>query len=124
MSPVSTTARSLTLALAMAVAGPAGAHAFLVQASPKVGARVAAPPLELRLVFDENLAPGASGVVLVDAAGRPLATAAARLDARDASVMIAPLATRLAPGRYQVRWRAVSPDHHVNTGDYSFSVGR
>ncbi len=114
---------ALAFALTGAAAGPAGAHAFLVEASPKVGGRVAASPTELRLSFDEDLTPRQSSAVLSDAAGHVVATGAARLDAKDASVMIVPLIARLAPGRYLVRWRAVSPDHHVNTGDYGFSVG-
>jgi methionine-rich copper-binding protein CopC len=108
---------------ALALAGPAAAHAFLEEASPKVGGKVAASPREVRLSFDDDLTAATSGATLYDAAGRPLAEGAAHLDARDASVLVLPLTRALPPGRYQVRWRAGTPDHHVSTGDFSFQVG-
>ena len=112
----------LPLAIALTAASPAWPHAQLESASPRVGARIAASPAELRLTFDEDLTPRQSGAALFDVAGRPVTVGAARVDAKDASLMIVPLVGPLPAGRYRVRWRAVSPDRHTNTGDYSFTV--
>ncbi len=114
---------ALIAAAALALATPAAAHAFLEEASPKVGSRLAASPREVRLFFDDDLNAATSSVGLYDAAGRLLAEGAARLDPKDRSVIILPLTRPLPPGRYQVRWRAGTGDHHVSTGDFSFQVG-
>jgi hypothetical protein len=116
-------AAAAALAVGALAAGPAAAHAFLEEASPKVGSRVAASPREVRLFFDDDLTAATSDAALYDAAGRPLAEGAAHLDARDRSVIVLPLTRPLPPGRYQVRWRAGAGDHHVSTGDFSFQVG-
>lgn len=113
----------LGLAAALALSGPVWAHAMLETASPKVGSHVATSPREVRMEFDDELTAATSGATLFDGAGRPVAEGAVHLDARDPSAMVLPLVRPLPAGRYHIRWRAGTPDGHVNTGDFSFQVG-
>jgi Uncharacterized protein, homolog of Cu resistance protein CopC len=43
-----------------------------------------------------------------------------KVDAAVVRVSVPPL----APGKYRVKWRALSADAHVTQGDFTFEVGR
>lgn len=103
----------------MTIAG-AQAHAFLERASPAVGSTVHAPPKEVRIQFSEALEPDYSTARVEDASGATVSTAA-RVDARERSVLIVPLRA-LAPGRYKVIWKVLSVDTHVTSGAFNFTV--
>jgi methionine-rich copper-binding protein CopC len=116
--------RQLTIPAALAVlmtAGPAFAHAHLEKADPRVGSTVAAAPSRLWLRFSEIIRPHASGVQLVGPDGKATVLALSQ-DPQDKRAVIAPLPAGLAPGKYLVRWRALSPDGHRTEGDFSFSI--
>jgi methionine-rich copper-binding protein CopC len=109
----------LALVLVAFVATQAAAHAVLESTSPASGAVLTTSPAELRLTFSERIEPRFSAVeVLRD--GAKVATRAPHADpARNALVLPLP---PLAPGRYQVRWRAVSADSHRIEGSFAFEV--
>jgi len=112
----------LSLLLALMQGVPAAhAHAFLQRASPAVGSTVHQPPTELRLWFTEALEGAFSTVEVTDAAGASVVAGPAQLDPGDGQVMIVPLKP-LAPGRYRVKWRALSVDTHTTTGGFGFEV--
>ena len=111
----------LVLALLLAVATGAGAHAFLDRAEPRVGGKVHAPPARVSLWFTERLEPAYSRVKVVDDTGRQVDKADGAVDAADARVLRASLPP-LAPGTYKVIWRVLSVDSHVTEGDFTFSV--
>ncbi len=106
--------------LAVGVASPSAAHAFLQQASPRVGS-VVAPPTEVRLSFSEPLEIAFSRFTVAGPPGfggpGPLALAAA-----DPRVLTAPLRSPTPGGRYAVHWRVVSIDGHATEGDFHFDV--
>jgi methionine-rich copper-binding protein CopC len=54
--------------------------------------------------------------------GRTLVLSPLAQDPKDVRAVIAPLPADLKPGRYRVRWRALSPDAHHTQGDFSFTV--
>jgi methionine-rich copper-binding protein CopC len=110
-------------AAASLLASQAFAHAQLVKADPKVGSTVASAPDHLWLRFDEVLRLGGSGVQLVYPDGRAVLLSPLRQDPKDVRAVVAPLPAKLPPGRYEVRWRALSPDAHHTQGDFSFTVG-
>ena len=110
------------LSTALAMAGGAQAHAFLERAMPRVGARIAASPPEVRMWFSEALVGAFSRATITGPADAPLAEPAARLDRGDHRQLILPIAGRLAPGPYRVQWRVVSIDSHVTQGDFTFVV--
>ena len=111
----------LSVALLLAAATGAGAHAFLDRAEPRVGSKVHTPPAQVTLWFTERLEPAYSRVKVVDAAGRQVDTGDGAVDAADQRVLRASL-TPLAPGKYRVIWRVLSVDAHVTEGDFTFSV--
>jgi hypothetical protein len=108
--------------LALAVqALPAGAHAFLDHAEPRVGSTLARSPAQVTLWFTENLEPAFSTLKVMDAAGK-------EVDAQDRKVeagkMHVTIPAPLSPGKYRVEWRALSVDTHVTNGQFTFEVGR
>ena len=85
------------------------AHAELVESEPRDGAALTVAPSEIVATFDEPLDPSRSRLVLRDAAGEQVA--AGGVDPATpgrATMRIVP--ERLAPGAYEVRWTAVTPD--------------
>ena len=110
-------------ALAALPAGQALAHAQLVKADPAVGSTVARAPSQLRLRFDQVIRLGASGVMLTTPGGGRLLLVPLAHDPADPRAVTAPLPAAMGPGRYQVQWRALSPDGHRTQGDFAFSVG-
>lgn len=112
------------LALVLAVLPPAAfAHAFLERAEPRVGSTVAHAPEHVTLRFSEALEPAFSTVEVLDAAGRRVDRNDRTLDPGDATVMRVSIPP-LSPGKYRVKWRALSADTHVTQGDFTFEVGR
>lgn len=81
-------------------------------------------PKEIRLLFSEAVIAKMSGVVLKDAAGKPVPTGSPLVDPQDQKQLVVPVPTPLAPGRYNVTWHAVSEDTHRVKGEYNFTVGR
>jgi len=110
--------------VAVALLAPAAfAHAFLERAEPRVGSTVAKAPDQVTLRFSEALEPAFSTVEVLDAAGKRVDRDDRKVDPANASVMRVSVPA-LAPGKYRVKWRALSADTHVTQGDFTFEVGR
>jgi methionine-rich copper-binding protein CopC len=111
--------RWLTAVLAgLILTAPAFGHAKLRGSLPAADAQLPAAPKSLTLTFNETVR---------------LAVLTLSIDGKDIPVTIdrnAPAAAQvtvtlpaLAPGRYQVRWSALSVDDgHVTQGTFSFSI--
>jgi copper transport protein len=96
----------------------ASAHAALESSSPHLGARLAAVPHALKLVFDEDVVPQYARVAVVGAEGSDVAG----LPRVRGSVVVVPLRGGEV-GSYTVRWRMVaSADGHATEGAFSFGV--
>jgi copper transport protein len=107
--------------LALALVGAsrnAAAHAVLVESTPPDGAQLTRAPDEIRLVFNEPVAP--ISIRLLDAAGKDIA--AATFEAIDRTVILRP-SEALAPGGYLVSYRVTSQDSHAVGGSIVFAVG-
>jgi copper resistance protein C len=111
-----------TLALLLAAADAAHAHAFLDHASPLVGSTVATAPREFLLWFTEKLEPAFSTVEVRNAQGVAVQSGKAQVDRNDATQLRVPLKA-LPSGTYQVIWRVLSVDTHRTQGSFSFRVG-
>jgi copper resistance protein C len=96
------------------------AHATPTSRDPSPNAQVAAPSV-VTIHFSEPLEPAFSKIVLVDASGKPAASAASQVDAKDKKTMQLALQP-LAPGHYTVQWTAVAEDGHRTKGSYGFDV--
>ncbi|HEY2190447.1 MAG TPA: copper resistance CopC family protein [Caldimonas sp.] len=109
---------SLSAAL---VAGSAWSHAFLDRAQPAVGSVVHAVPTHVEVWFSEDLEPAFSTLKVVNAAGTQVDRMDKSVPGGDRSRMSVSL-NALPPGKYRVRWRAVSLDTHVTQGDFTFEI--
>jgi methionine-rich copper-binding protein CopC len=119
MRPVVAIAAFATASCLTATA--AAAHAFLDHAVPAVGSTVHQAPAQVRLWFTQELEPAFSTVEVVDAADKRVDTGDKHLDPKDASVLEVSLPP-LHPGKYRVKWHALSVDTHVTEGDFTFTV--
>lgn len=100
---------------------PALAHANLVEATPKQGGKMRAPPERVELRFSEPVDAAFDPVAVRDAAGDRVDEGDGRVDPEDARVVLANL-EELPEGSYTVRWRVTSIDGHVVEGSYGFTV--
>src|SRR5207253_1289031 len=132
--------RSLALVAALfatlAVPGGALAHPRLVASDPLdlcaevpapiadprcvTGVVVAAPPLVIRLTFNEPVQPIGRGVRVVAPSGRRVERGPAHAGGRDVRVDV----DAAEQGTYVVSWRVVSSDAQPEQGRFAFSVGR
>ena len=111
--------RALLAVFAMTCfAAPAMAHAFLQHAKPGAGATLAVASKEIALEFSEPLEPAFSGLDVTDGAGHDVEAAPAVISGAFMRVSL----KTLAPGRYRVRWHAVSVDTHRTDGGYDITV--
>ena len=95
-------------------------HAELVFSDPGDGATITTPS-SVTAVFDEEIDPEASSLIVENAAGEQIATGTVDLD--DPVRMTADLPAQ-PDGVYTVRWTAVSADDAaVERGTYTFNVG-
>ncbi|TWJ23702.1 copper transport protein [Micromonospora endolithica] len=108
------------VALLLAPAGPASAHAVLVSSSPNSSAVVPAAPSEVVLTFSEP-------VRQVTGKIRVIAPDSSRADRGepvfDGAVVTIPVDPAGARGTYLVSYRVISADSHPVSGAFTYSVG-
>nr|BEK67021.1 hypothetical protein KPHV_42480 [Kitasatospora purpeofusca] len=111
------------LALLLAGAGPASAHAALQSTDPAQNAVLPVAPQSVTLTFSEAVSLSSDSVRVLDPAGRAVDSGSpAHADGKDNTARVG-LGTGLANGTYTVAWRAVSEDSHPIGGAFTFSVG-
>lgn len=109
------------VAVLLALASQADAHALLQRAVPAVGSTVAHAPPMLMLVFSEDVEPRFCTIDVTDAHGTRVDGRALHTAPGDARRLMMDLPA-LAAGSYRVRWHAVSTDTHRTEGSYTFRV--
>jgi len=115
-------ARAAVVALVLLAAAVAYPHAFPVRADPRVGSTVAAAPAKVTIWFDGEIEGAFSKIEVYDAAERRMDKNDPRIDASRTRLEVD--LPPLPPGKYQVRWTALSVDTHVTEGRFTFTVGR
>lgn len=100
-------------------AGPAAAHASLIDTDPADGAVVATAPEQVRFTFDEPVRLQDDAVHLFNAAGEEIPVQARLVDTE----VLVGMPGGLEDGTYVVSWRVVSTDSHPIGGSLSFSIG-
>ncbi|WP_406200903.1 FixH family protein [Kitasatospora sp. NBC_01560] len=111
------------LALMLAGAGPAAAHATLQSTDPAQNSVVATAPQSITLTFSESVSLSGDSVRVLDPAGKAVdAGNPAHADGKDNTARVG-LNSGLAGGTYTVAWRAVSEDSHPIGGAFTFSIG-
>jgi copper transport protein len=114
--------RALLLAVLGALVLPASAfaHASLRKESPGFRQRLAAPPRQIVLQFDQTVDALPKAIQVFTPKGTNVAeTPHAVQSARELVVSL----PRLPKGPYTVRWQALSNDGHIVSGVYTFGVG-
>ena len=111
------------MAVPAVVPATAWAHATLLRTSPASGTRVASPPRQLTLTFDQQVRPISGGTSVTDATGRSVTDGAAHSASNDVDTMVIPLRPDLPDGDYTVRWQVVSTDGHLISGVYAIGIG-
>ena len=116
-----TTARLAVAALAVAASPLAFAHAQLVASSPSKDQVLDAPPIEIKLTFNEHVEPRYARVKLVSADKKYFDADRAHADKADPNSveMSVPV---LRSGSYRAVWTAVGGDGHKTHGDFSFTI--
>jgi methionine-rich copper-binding protein CopC len=102
-----------------ASAMPAGAHAFLDHAEPRVGNTVKSSPSAVTLWFTQKLEPAFSSAQVTNASGAVVSSGASV----SGSVMRVGVGS-LPPGTYRVHWKVLSVDTHTTEGNFAFRVGQ
>jgi copper transport protein len=115
-------ALAVAIAIVVAVAGPASAHAGLASSDPANGATVASAPGAITMTFTEPPDASLSVVSVLDAGGNPIA--AGKPERTGATGLRVALPSGLDDGVYTVNWRVVSAaDGHLTAGVIAFGVG-
>jgi copper resistance protein C len=103
----------------LALAGPAWAHAVLLESEPGDGEAVEGAPDEIVLVFSEPMQAPATIVVRAPDGAPVDGDEAGEVDGER---VWRSLAGVTADGAYTVEWRAVSADDHPISGELTFEV--
>jgi methionine-rich copper-binding protein CopC len=112
---------SALLGLLCLLAGTAGAHAIIVESTPKMNEVVAGPVLDIKLRFNVRIDGDRSKLTLIfaDGAAHPVDLARqAAPDSLTASV------SHLLPGSYKLHWQVLANDGHITQGDIPFQVAK
>lgn len=112
---------AITAAILLGSYTGAAAHAFLDNATPKVGSVVTAPPSAIRIQFTQRVEAAFSHIHLFAPGGQEIAVGPAAADPSDQAVLSAPITGSLAPGQYEVRWDVLSVDTHRTNGHFPFT---
>lgn len=109
-----------TLAL---YASPAAAHIVLLRSRPAAGAVLTQRPARILLAFSAAVDPADSSIVLLDAKWKRVrgVSSAEAVPGRDLQLQ-ADVRQALPPGRYEIKWKAVSLDGHAANGVIAFKV--
>lgn len=100
-----------------ATAPLAFAHARLLSSTPPAGGTARGPSVVITLKFDSRVDSARSHLALKMPNGKIqslkiMPAGASELDAR----------SKLAPGKYTIRWQALSVDGHITRGEIPFIV--
>lgn len=98
---------------------PALAHSELRESTPAQDARLAHPPAEIVLRFNERVQVTALRLLGADGRALPLRRPGGSEPAQEAR---ATPATPLPPGAFALEWRAISADGHPIRGTIRFTI--
>jgi methionine-rich copper-binding protein CopC len=99
-------------------------HSTLARSEPASGAVLTQSPNEIRIWFTEPIKVGLSEITVRDRNGKQVDRGEPQGDEKEQTLVHLALAEKLAPGIYEVSWRAVAQDLHVTRGKFSFEIKR
>ncbi|HEX2581270.1 MAG TPA: copper resistance CopC family protein [Dongiaceae bacterium] len=119
MTAISRVAAGVLCAFLLAHAGPARAHAIVVQSQPQQGASVSLGDMTATVTFSERIDVKRSRFLLVDDTQASLAVPIAEGDSPTRVTATLHIAHS---GAYRLRWQVLAIDGHVTRGDILFSA--
>ncbi|MFL5259423.1 MAG: copper homeostasis periplasmic binding protein CopC [Hyphomicrobiales bacterium] len=102
------------------MSGHALAHAKLLSSEPAENGMAMPPPTKIRLKFSEPIEVKFAKIEIAGPDKKPVAIGPLKLDEKDDTVVIVPLAAPLADGDYTVNWQVVAKDMHKTKGSFGF----
>lgn len=97
------------------------AHAVVVRTSPEQGGVGAEDIGKVEVWYDAGIRDAFAALAVVSASGERVDKRDAAIDSADAS-HVSVSVNRLTPGKYTVRYRALSADGHLVSGAWEFEV--
>jgi copper transport protein len=110
------------VALVLAVAAPASAHATLERTDPSDGSVLAVQPAVIAAQFDESVGVSADSLRVFSPTGQRVDNGNTTHGAQDNIITIS-LRSGLGNGTYTAAWHVISADSHPVSGAFSFSIG-
>ncbi len=110
------------VAVVLAVAAPASAHATLERTDPSDGSVLAVQPAVIAAQFDESVGVSADSLRVFDPSGQRVDNGNTTHGASSDIITIS-LRSGLGNGTYTVAWHVISADSHPVSGAFSFSIG-
>lgn len=110
------------IALVLAVAAPASAHATLERTDPSDGAVLAVQPAVIAAQFDESVGVSADSLRVFSPTGQRVDNGNTTHGASSDIITIS-LRSGLGNGTYTAAWHVISADSHPVSGAFSFSIG-
>lgn len=110
------------VALVLAVAAPASAHATLERTDPSDGSVLAVQPAVIAAQFDESVGVSADSLRVFNPTGQRVDNGNTTHGASSDIITIS-LRSGLGNGTYTVAWHVISADSHPVSGAFSFSIG-
>src|SRR5690242_19595287 len=104
----------LAVAMLLLSASSAGAHAIILSSKPAANSQVAQGPVDILLQYNSRIDIDHSRVSLVDPAGK--VTALTVVEGSAPGSLTASGKTD-APGKWIIRWQALSLDGHITRGE-------
>lgn len=107
------------VAIAIAIAPVASAHAVLLATDPARGAQLGRGPAQVSATFNEPLQTAFAAMTVVGPDANLWSTGDPRVDGAVITVALRPLGPA---GSYTVNYRVTSADGHVVTGSWAFEL--
>jgi methionine-rich copper-binding protein CopC len=101
--------------------GLAMAHALLERSVPASGAMLNSVPATVTIIFDSELEPVFSKLIVKNDQGEKVSLGSGDLASGDHRSLAAKLSTK-SKGAYHVYWDVVGRDGHRASGDFTFTV--
>jgi copper transport protein len=113
---------AIVVALVVAGAAPAFAHATLLTTEPQAGGRFDTSPPAISLRFNESVEVSLGGIRLFDGSGNRIDIGAPEHPNGDGNRVRSSI-PKVDDGTYVVTWRVISADSHPVQGAFTFQVG-
>lgn len=107
--------------VALAGAGPVGAHAYVDTSEPRDGSVLEVPPAQVRITYAEPVEPNVTKLTLLGPDGKPVP---GTTQVAEGDLVLVLRLPPLQPGTYAVRTDTLGKDGHPTREEIRFTVGQ